>query len=193
MSITRFILGSALLAPLTLACVACGGSENTEPTGDATAQGSISGGTAPAGSKVLVAWSVSSGSPDYVFKFGEGTVKGGTFVVGALDEPPAEAINSYGLGIGFLVLVDGKVSLPDGKFDEDDLGELFGMSARHAIIWRAETAKDGRTWGSDFPAGYSCGVCVPAPEGETFDSYAPVDCSKMVIDMSSERDVCNWT
>jgi hypothetical protein len=135
---------------------------------------------------------VSSGSPDYAFKFGEGSVTGAKYVVSLDGDPPAEALNRYGIGIGVLALVDAQVAIPEGKVDEATFDAVLGLSPRHAVIWRAEGAQD-LSWSGAFPRGYSCGRCVDAPEGETFDSFEPVECSGIEIQMGQVDGVCNWT
>jgi hypothetical protein len=195
MTILSSLVRTSLVLALPLAgCFACG-SDDTKDPGELTVEGALTNGAAPAKAKVVVIWDVSSGSPDYTYKFGEGASTGARYLVSPTTEPPKEAINSYGIGIGFLTLVPEGTTIPDGKVNLDTLS-ILGISKQHAIIWRAADANTagGVMWGADFPAGYSCGACVAAPEGEVFDSYEPVDCSKVAIDIGeSDGGFCNWT
>ena len=71
--------------------------------------------------------------------------------------------------------------------------EPVGFSSRHAIIFKPAGGM-GPDWLAAFPEGYSCGVCVDSPAG--FDSFAPVACSAVVIDVPADLgtlDGCNWT
>jgi hypothetical protein len=153
---------------------------------------------AQGGKKVVVFWSVSSGSPDYAYVFGEGTATGGSFALPLGERPPPEAVNSYGVAIGMLGELREGVSVPTGKLDTsfDDEKDMVSASTRHAIIWR-DPGNEGLPWSGTFSPGYSCGSCVDAPEGETFDSYVPVDCSEVRLvpssDYESSGGFCNWT
>jgi hypothetical protein len=152
---------------------------------------SASGTIAPSGpaNPVFVAWQVTSGSPDYLWKFGEGTSTATTFMVTMGSNPPAQAINSYGLAIGLVVMLPDGVALPpDGIVDEDDF-EPIAATGNHWIIFKAPGAM-APGWPDTFPEGYACGVCVPASSG--FDSFAVIACDslEMVRDLN---DVCNWT
>lgn len=153
--------------------------------------------TAPAGSAsatLAVAWVVSSGSPDYTYSFGSGSLSGATFqVTFATDPPPAEALNSYGVGVGLIVAYQAGTSVPQGKIDFGALEpKLLGLSARHAVIYKKADASTIE-WATQFPTGYSCGVCGPPPSGSLFDTYAPVDCSTVKLDLTGTEESCNWT
>jgi hypothetical protein len=192
----RLSLGFTLPA---LACFACSSSDNHEEGAETpdTVRGALVGSTAPASGKVAIIWSVSSGSPDYAYVFGEGTSTGTRYIVTPEGPPPEEALNRYGVGIGVLALFPKDTELPEGKLDEDAMPEPLGISQDHAIIWRAADAT-GPEWSSSFPAGYSCGVCVRVPDSgdgvfHGFDSFEPEDCSKVDIAVGSSGDACNWT
>lgn len=153
-----------------------------------TVSGPISG-TGTADGATFVAWVVSSGSPDYIYKFGEGTHTGTTFMVTLGTVPPPAAINSYGLAVGLVVVATAGTQPPDGMIDESALGGA-AYSPNHAIIYKA-TGATGVDWMNDFPEGYACGVCVPDGNG-TFDSFAPTACSNVEVVQGAE-DGCNWT
>lgn len=138
---------------------------------------------------VFVAWQVTSGSPDYLWKFGEGTSTATTFMVTMGSNPPAQAINSYGLAIGLVVMLPDGVALPpDGIIDDNDFEPIAG-TANHWIIFKAPGATLPG-WPESFPEGYACGVCVET--SGTFDDFAVTACDslEMVRDLT---DVCNWT
>jgi hypothetical protein len=163
-----------------------------------TISGNYSGTDIPAGSKIAILWMVTSGSPDYAYKLGEGTMGDGSFSI-TLPEPlPSECVNSWGAAVGLVVAMRSDLTIPDGEIEGDEPEGLLGVSARQAIIWR-EAALDGNgpSWANDFSVGYSCGQCVPT--GETFDAYEPANCDdSIVIDGldgldGEEPEFCNWT
>jgi hypothetical protein len=164
-------------------------------------------------SEITVVWNVSSGSPDYVYAWGRARLDDEHFTVRLDGPPPAEALNSYGLGVGAIVLAPTDDPLPEGRLD-DDVGErITGISPRHAIIYadheRFHAAVDELAerltpdelqeardhWLLDFPPGYSCGEGRDAEPGETFDTYVPVDCREVWLHQGdlSEVDGVNWT
>lgn len=170
----------------------------------------------PSASDAVVVWSVSSGSPDYAYLWGKAAVNDTTSRLELKTRPPAEAINSYGLGVGIVVIAPRSDQLHEGKQtdpDEGVLGQAFAASERHAIIYvdheRAEAWIAMKTagatpdevkrahehWLFDFPNGYACGEGRDAPAGETFDSYVPVDCDELKIRSGSLDDLefPNWT
>lgn len=53
--------------------------------------------------------------------------------------PPAEAINSPGLGVAFVAVLPAGLTLTDGKLAANTLKaeDLAGVSSRHGVIWRA--------------------------------------------------------
>ncbi|WP_437934294.1 hypothetical protein [Sorangium sp. So ce341] len=177
-----------------------GGGSTGEGGGGGTAgftvTGPISGDAVPQDAQAIVAWVVSSGSPDYAFSFGDGSVSGVTFTVGFGSAPPSEAINSHGVGVGIVFLLEPGTDVPEGVLDEEVIeAAVLGASPRHAIIWR-DPAGLGTRWSDGFPDGFGCGKCVAAPEGETFDAYEPVDCSEVEVQATSDFDAlefCNWT
>jgi hypothetical protein len=161
--------------------------------------GSVIGQVVPATGTTFVAWVVSSGSPDYTYKTGDGTSTGTTFMVGSIaSPPPPEALNMIGtntLGVGIVVLLPAGTTIPDGILSDTALDTMEGFTLQHAIIWRTGdfSTMSGLEWINDFPESeYRCGVCVPAT-GQGFDTFAPAACSDVVIDVDENNPVCNWT
>jgi hypothetical protein len=149
----------------------------------------IVGTGAPANGLTVVLWVVSSGSPDYIYKFGQGTSTGAQFIASFSTVPPPAAINSYGIGVGIVaVLPPGTVIPADGMVDEMVI-DGAGYTTDHAIIYKTATATN-LSWTTNFPVGYSCGRCVRASSG--FDSFEVTTCSTVEVDMTP-TDVCNWT
>jgi hypothetical protein len=202
----RQIVGLALLSGFLVAC----GDDSGGSTIDAPSSGSddaaidarpdsgppmtmldVSGpitGTGTADGATFVAWVVTSGSPDYIYKFGQGTQTGTMFMVTLDTVPPAAAINSVGIAVGLVVVATSTTQPPDGMIDESAItGAAY--SVNHAIIYKAPNASS-IDWIDDFPEGYSCGVCVPATTG--FDSFAPTSCTTVEVVQGAE-DGCNWT
>ena len=188
---------------------AAAGSGGSEPTGcyDGTVNTAqaptivVSGkvvGSAPVGAKVYVLWSVSSGSPDYMYRWGEATVDQGAFTISFDGPPPAEATNSCGVGVAIFALFPSTATVAQGKIDKatgDALGKtVLGMSQAHSLIWRDSSATVPG-WSPASPTGYGCGACC-TPSSGIFDQYVPVDCSQVTIHRMgapSAPKICNWT
>jgi hypothetical protein len=200
----------------TLALAACGGDDDGAGVAGASTSAlsfTTKLSSAPSeSSEVLVLWSVSSGSPDYLYEWGRASVRGSSVSFALHNRPPADALNDYGLGVGLLLLAPSSVDVPEGKLTEDDaalLDKLTGADDRHAIIYvdhdRANAVLDaeppdagdaGRDhWLFDFPNGYSCGEGREHPADETFDYYVPVDCSAVKIEIKDPKtfEFPNWT
>jgi hypothetical protein len=98
--------------------------------------------------------------------------------------------------------------------DDDTLfKKLIGASEKHAIIYAdhaaantaiaamrgtasAEEIKElEEFWLFDFPLGYSCGEARDAEPGQTFDTFVPVDCSKLEVRLGDleQFEFPNWT
>lgn len=181
-----------------------GGSDAGSDAGiqaDVEAQTVIENDTVLTGTEqVEVLWTVSSGSPDYVYAWGDGVAATDHVdVTFPGDTPPDDAINSYGLAVGVIAVFGSEMEDLDGKLTGFDESSILGASDRYAIIYRAESFEapgEGFSWPNAFPAGkLSCGRGVDAAEGESFDSFEPVDCSEVeVIFTDSENfNFVNWT
>ncbi len=167
------------------------------PLADASSTGlSITGminGEIPNGSLVVVIWSVTTGSPDYTYKFGEGVSSGNSFTVSFSQAPPVEALNAMDLGVSVVLTFPPNTIIADGVIDNALLDSSTGASPDNAIIFR----KDGTLnvqWADNFSIGtYQCGQCSRANAG--FDSWKLEDCVNIVIDVGalSSHDFCNWT
>ena len=199
----------------------CACSESDAPGGSSASATSLALvqrlNTAPAAdSEAVVVWTVTSGSPDYAYVWGRADVQGSSFNLRLQAPPPAEAINSYGLGVGIVLIVPTSARIRDGKqtdADEKLFAQAVGASERHAILYvepertraaieamaskvTAEELQRAREhWLFDFPAGYSCGAARQAAAGETFDSFAPEDCNEVQIRSGALDDFefPNWT
>src|SRR5262245_1503255 len=94
------------------------GSSSSSGSGAFAVNGKITavpGKMVPAMGGVEVAWSVSSGSPDYLYVFGSGPTSGNTFSLSLDKAPPAEALNSYGIGVGIVFLFPTATTVPEGN------------------------------------------------------------------------------
>ena len=152
-------------------------------------------GSPPPGSKVVVVWDVVA-SPEYPYLFGQGLLETRSAFVTFSTAPPAEALVRGTLGVGLVALVDGSVSLPEGKHTWDDVrNALTFASGDHAVIYRANADTLGSVWPSKFQLGYSCGRCVPkATTGSQFDSFEPANCSEVTLRayVKGSNAGCNW-
>lgn len=148
----------------------------------------------PADSKLVVIWSVSASSPDYLYKWGDGQTDGKTFMVTLMGDPPPEAINAGFVGVGIIVLVPSNYVVPEGKLtstQSNDLqAKLLAYSAQHAIIFHPNASQSPYPWSSQFSNGYECAKCGPVPA--SFDEWIPTKCSDIIL-VDINQPACNWT
>ncbi|HJK90497.1 MAG TPA: hypothetical protein RMH85_20900 [Polyangiaceae bacterium LLY-WYZ-15_(1-7)] len=157
------------------------------------------------GARIELIWLVTSGSPDYEWVAGSGRAHRTGFELDLPDALPEAARNRYGdveVGVGAIFATQSEEGFGPGRLEEEDIGDddvLLGATPRHAIIYRngVDASPDipEDDWVFDFPEGFSCGVAVPAAEGETFDGFAPIDCSEVELRFGDleEFDWVNWT
>lgn len=158
--------------------------------GSFTVHGSVAPG-GPATGVTVVLWQVTSGSPDYTWKYGMGSSSGTMFMVTLDMVPPPEAINSYGVGVGIVGLLPAGTSIPDGMVTNSQLANA-SFSDRYAIIYKAPNANATLVpWIAPFPDGLSCGVCVDQASG--FDTFQPLSSCTNVEIIQGAQMVCNWT
>ena len=184
---------SALMMLASIALAGC--LDSTDPGDAVTITGVIenrNAATIPANARVVVLWGVSSGSPDYSFAFGTGTVSpGGEFSITFDGPPPEAALNNGTLGVG-LVLLTTDQSLAEGQLPSDySFPGLLGFTEDHSIIYRSGTT--GIDWAAAFPPEYSVGEVQRSNVG--FDSFIRVglDDLRLVVDMIQNLNPPNWT
>lgn len=160
------------------------------------------GTTIPGNARVLVGWNVSSGSPDYIYVFGEGTVNmaDSTFKVVFKEDPPTEALNSYGLGVGLIMLTSNQ-TFTARKYSEMAADSLLtqgflGGAGNHAVIYikgSPDSVARGRSWATRFQTGFNTGQGIRKDQG--FDEFEKVEPSliELIINDMSEIDWLNWT
>jgi len=192
----RLTLATILVAAAATACL-----DGTGPAGAFLVSGPIQNNTGapiPPGTRVVVVWGVTSGSPDYAYVFGEGVIDRytGTVRVRFDGPPPVEALNRGVLGVGFLVATTDQ-SMKDGDVfgTGHPLTNVVGITGQHAVIFvsHPDTLYAG-TWAAEFETGYSLGVGVKVP-GSVFDKFEPVSPSSalLIIDVLANIEIVNWT
>ena len=182
--------------PAFLAC-----SDSTNPSEGFTVNGTIQNNTQapiPENARLVVVWVVSSGSPDYSYVFGEGTIDpaSGSFEISMPDPPSAAALNDGLLGVGVLfVTVNATLSAGD---DIDDIPEadFIGAAGDYGIIYVQGNPGDAaqvRDWAADFDSGYGVGVGMEV--AGDFDKFVPTSQSGVVliIDDIDNISFVNWT
>jgi hypothetical protein len=124
----------------------------------------------PASPRLLVVWQVSSGSPDYEYSFGEGSidVPTMTYRIEVPHEIPDVACNRRGdttmrAGVGYIILFnDPDGSLKSGMVIGDDpLPDLAGAVSKILIVYRQgndAACREYRSWLPDFTTGFSLGM-----------------------------------
>lgn len=192
----RLTLASLLVATAATACL-----DGTGPDGAFVVSGRIQNNTGapiPAATRLVVVWTVSSGSPDYSYVFGAGEIDGTT---GALHvrfdgPPPAEALNHDALGVGFIVATTDQ-SMKDGDVLTGSAAPVgvVGITGQHAVIF-VKSHPDTLpmpAWTADFETGYGLGVGVKVPGN--FDKFVPVSPSSalLIIDALANIEIVNWT
>lgn len=186
-------------ATFLLAASLAGCGDGTGPSQQFVVSGTIQNNTQapiPPDARLVVVWVVSSGSPDYTYVFGQGTLSpGGTFRIQLAQSPPVQALNNGALGVGIIVATTSQ-SLQNG----DDISsipetELIGAAGRYGIIFvtTPQDAAQYRDWAAEFDSGFGVGVGVEVP-GD-FDRFEPVPPSGVVltIDDLQNIDFVNWT
>jgi len=180
--------------------VAGGGCSKSEIAHGQTIRGPVDSEVQGEGRTAVLLWEVLSGSPEYLYKFGDGTVANGQFSITLPSEPPADAINSFGLGIAFVAVLPAGQTIADGKLAVDPFtpDNMAGISTRYSVIWRAQTLSLPSTapvdfWPLSFPEGYACGACTPKPDGGSFEAFAPTSCDHVQITTYDIDQMCNWT
>ncbi|HXE85149.1 MAG TPA: hypothetical protein VN513_17620 [Gemmatimonadales bacterium] len=195
-------MNRSALGLLTVAVVVAGCKETTDPAGSFTVTGHIDNrtGTAiPANTRILGVWNVVSGSPDYSYVFGEGTINRttGTFEIRFDQPPPSEALNSNALGVGLIIATtDQSVQAGDSITSSSPPTGVIGVTAQYAVIFVRNRATIPAThWANLFPDGYAVGVGVPAQPPATFDTFAPASRtgSVLIIDDLGNIEIVNWS
>ena len=191
----RLALAGFLLGTLLAGC-----DNSSEPSQEFVVTGTIQNNTQapiPANARLLVFWGVSSGTPDYSYVFGEGTIDptAGTFQIRLDQPPPPQALNREVLGVGLIVVTTNQsigTGVTPGNIAES---ELIGAAGQYGIIFIGdeEQVAQYRNWAGEFENGYGVGVGVAVPDD--FDRFEPVSPSSVVliIDDLANIEFVNWT
>jgi len=151
--------------------------------------GDVIGQAIPAEANLIIVWIVVSGSPDYNYKFGDGSSIGNHYTASLPGALPAEAINASGIAVGFLALLPKTVQIPEGKLDGTIDSMIIGIS-KNAIVFRT-AASQVSGWQSTFPAGeLSCGRCIPGATPSSNETLELAPCSELTID-TTDAQACN--
>jgi len=156
----------------------------------------LNGTTLTENMKVYVFWRVTSGSPDYTYVWGKGSIDKSnmTFEVNLKDKPPTAALNIGSLGVGIIAIIDDN-ALQNGILPTDYPTEkMIGIAGWNSVIFKADTSMDSSIdWLKRFNTGYDTGIGVD--EEGIFDSFKPTDKNsiKIIIDAMGNIRVVNWT
>jgi hypothetical protein len=150
----------------------------------------------PADAKLVVIWTVTSGSPDYSYSFGSGSTNGTQVFVSFAASPPAEALVDGKLGVGVIALVDAADAPPEGKLasGQFDPTRLLAFAPDYAIVFRNTTETLlPKEWDATFPQGFACGRCKRAPSQSESDTFEPTECSSVKVALYSKNlSYCKW-
>jgi len=146
--------------------------------------------------KVYLLWTVTSGSPDYTYVWGKGTIDTNkmTFKIVLPNTPPEDALNLKTFGVGqVLLLKDG--NLQEGKLSvQFDRTKFIGATGWYAVIFKNNNDQDTKIdWLKSFKKGYNIGVGVKG--NGTLDSFKPIENEKvkLIIDNLLNIEFVNWT
>ncbi len=129
-------------------------------------------------------WEVRTPEP-IAFKFGDGQATLSEFALSFRVEPPDDALEAGQFGVGFVALLPGLATLPDGPVDGRIV--VIGGSTDTAVIFKKPGAT-GPAWLASFDDGFSCGICL---REEQPDGFAPVDCTFVTIEGAFDNR-CVW-
>lgn len=192
--------GTAILLSTLIVLAPVGCDDSTGPGDGFVIRGSIQNNTAdplPPNARLVVAWVVSAGSPDYTYVFGEGTIDAmaGTFELILTYAPPNAALNASVLGVGIIVATTNAALSAGNDLSDIPEADIIGAAGRYGIIYLADAtaAASIGSWAEDFEEGYGVGEGMEVPG--SFDAFFPADPSGvvMVIDDLSNIDFVNWT
>ena len=191
----RLALAGFLLGTMLIGC-----DDSSGPSQGIVVTGTIQNNTQapiPPNARLVVAWVVSSTSPDYTYVFGQGTLDptAGTFRVALDQPPPSQALNDGALGVGIIVATTNQ-SIGNGQdISSVPVTELIGAAGQYGIIFVTNPgqAAQYRDWAAQFETGYGVGVGVPVPA--EFDRFEPASPSSVVlmIDNLENIEFVNWT
>jgi len=163
------------------------------PAADAPApqySGDVVGSAVPAEGTVFMIWVVVSGTPDYLYKFGDGASTGAHYTASLSGPLPAEAINADGIAVGLFGLVPKNTHITDGKVDSNAIEAVLLGGSRNGLVFRTKDAQV-TGWRAAFPAGeVSCGRCVAGPTPNSNDTLEPAPCSELAI-TTTNAEGCN--
>jgi hypothetical protein len=205
-SLRRAGASLALAAALALPLGGCG-DDGTGPDADASSlvvSGTLTGpelATLPEGARVVVLWEVASGEPDYGYAFGSGTIDraNGRFTLTLPERPPEDALNavgSYRLGVGTIVVVAPGTTIPQGRVELGafPVSAVLGAAARYGVIYTGGNAASAPAgWWRTFPVGYAVGRGIAREEA--FDEFERVDATavEIIVDDPNNLEFVNWT
>lgn len=150
----------------------------------------------PAGARALIAWTVTTTTPDYVYIWGEGRLynDGTSFQIDLDGPPPAATLNAGETGVGLIFLTTNEDVGVGSSPVEIPSSQILGLAGQYGVIYRASsTNSGGPAWIDDFPVGYAVGVGVET--SGTFDDFAASDADgiELIVDALGNIDVVNWT
>lgn len=128
------------------------------------------------GGSTIGLWEVRTPEP-LVYKFGDGQATSREFSLEFRLEPPEEALEAGEFGVGFVAMLPGRATAPEGEIRPQTLNQIGG-STDTAVIFKTPGAT-GPAWLADFPDGFSCAICLREQQP---DGFAPVDCTFVTVE-----------
>jgi hypothetical protein len=137
------------------------------------------------GGSTIGLWEVRTPSP-LTYKFGEGQATAREFSLEFRLDPPDEALEDSEFGVGFVAMLPGLATAPEGAVDPNMINQIGG-STDTAVIFKKPGAT-GPAWLADFRDGFSCAICL---REEQPDGFAPVDCTFVTVEPGFTNR-CTW-
>ncbi len=104
---------------------------------------------------------------------------------------PTSALNGSTVGLATPIMFEVGESASFGSLEGSDLDGIIGVSPDHMLVYRAAPFVMQYPWESEFPAGWSCGLCQRGGTGA--HTLMPTSCGTLVVEMGTFSTVgaCN--
>lgn len=139
------------------------------------------------GGSTIGLWEVRTPRP-LTYKFGDGQATAREFSLEFRLDPPEDALEDGQFGVGFVAMLPGRATAPDGEINANQINQIGGSTDTAVIFKRAGDHATGPAWLANFPDGFSCALCL---REEQPDGFAPVDCTFVTVEPGFTNR-CTW-
>jgi hypothetical protein len=118
------------------------------------------------------------------------SVDGSTYSLPMPTIPSTESQNNSTTATAFIVLTEIDDSFDEGRVEGSDQSKIIGLASDVMVVYNGAPFVDAFGWESQFPAGWSCGVCQRSPVEGVADTLDPrSDCNDVPITMGTFNTV----